>query len=830
MVVDGVNPQGGGGPAVECGQQVVVADAGGEQEAADDVRHVGEGIPSLQPHQQRPRGDQESAAARLHALAHVAKKGLRALPARPVGGAVHVPVPAAGVAPDTVALDAVARESDETGVPGPQPRLAAIAVHAAPIQDPVVEVGLARLELFGAHGVVEDHAVYDDVRLEGEDAQEQVVERREVVAAPAAVEDLPAARLRARVEQAMEDARVDVLLLDPHPLREGIADHGHAHDARGMGPDLRRPELLRAVPALHGEGREPCRLVEPAQADGPVVLERRGVMQIDVEVSARVAGVAVQEHRPAPVGDAVGMLEGGRRVAAEPKSDLDQAEGGGHAADQQHAGSERGPNGHEASSCPSAPGESNRPWSCRVLCSCALRRPGVKQVLSMEPKRAAGMAVALLLNTAGAHAQVTPSPAPSRLRAQDELDLQARASVVEGSGARALGMGGAFLARADDATAASWNPAGLSYLRLAELSAVWTQGRLQSQERLADGSLDKDDRQHGNTPDFFAATYPIGVKGMTGSAQLSFQRVISFRSHRTIEEFSPLTVESSGGFDVLALGAGLQVSRWLRLGFTVNRWFNGYTQHSERTVNSATRPGMRTFDTEFRLSAWNTNLGAIVTPSEQLSLGAVFKTGFSADVELDRQRVDVIAADPALVTANDHSRDDLVLDFPAAAGAGVSFRPLSNFTASLDYTRSFWSKGRIHNFFTLPRTGIPEETEDPIDGPNFFPDLPYPTLVDPEQQDTEQVRVGLEYVVIRGGLKVPVRVGYFNERQYFRSIAGSAPRFDGLTAGAGIIVGRVLFDAAYVYEHGRYTDPDANSVRVNSHRVFASFIYRHARR
>ena len=35
-----------------------------------------------------------------------------------------------------------------------------------------------------------------------------------------------------------------------------------------------------------------------------------------------------------------------------------------------------------------------------------------------------------------------------------------------GSGARALGSGGAFLALADDATAASWNPAGL---RLGEL-------------------------------------------------------------------------------------------------------------------------------------------------------------------------------------------------------------------------------------------------------------------------------------------------------------------------------------------------------------------------
>ncbi len=41
-----------------------------------------------------------------------------------------------------------------------------------------------------------------------------------------------------------------------------------------------------------------------------------------------------------------------------------------------------------------------------------------------------------------------------------------------GSGARALGMGGAFIAVADDATAASWNPGGLVQLERPELSAV----------------------------------------------------------------------------------------------------------------------------------------------------------------------------------------------------------------------------------------------------------------------------------------------------------------------------------------------------------------------
>ena len=41
-----------------------------------------------------------------------------------------------------------------------------------------------------------------------------------------------------------------------------------------------------------------------------------------------------------------------------------------------------------------------------------------------------------------------------------------------GSGARALGMGGAFIAVADDATAASWNPGALMQLDKPEVSIV----------------------------------------------------------------------------------------------------------------------------------------------------------------------------------------------------------------------------------------------------------------------------------------------------------------------------------------------------------------------
>ena len=42
-----------------------------------------------------------------------------------------------------------------------------------------------------------------------------------------------------------------------------------------------------------------------------------------------------------------------------------------------------------------------------------------------------------------------------------------------GSGARAAGMGDAFIAVSDDGTAASWNPAGLAQLRQPEFSFVY---------------------------------------------------------------------------------------------------------------------------------------------------------------------------------------------------------------------------------------------------------------------------------------------------------------------------------------------------------------------
>jgi hypothetical protein len=373
-----------------------------------------------------------------------------------------------------------------------------------------------------------------------------------------------------------------------------------------------------------------------------------------------------------------------------------------------------------------------------------------------------GMLLALCPSTAVAQ-DTGPPPTVN----QDELDFKARTSLAIGSGARAFGMGGAFLARADDATAASWNPAGLSYLRQPEFSIVGSWGSLDSEVIAAmesDGFVVlQDDSSSGATPDFASVTYPFQVHARPASAQFSFQRVFAFQGKRTIlRQPNTLLLESQGGFDALALGTGVQVSQRLRVGATVNRWFNGFRQTRQRVEG---RPSNQVVN--FGLSGWNANLGVIWSPRPELNLALSGRTPFTGKVTLDRTRIDFPTPDRPETTTNGYSSDWVRLDFPGAFGAGASWRPRSTLTISADYTRTYWSGASIHDYFTLPITGPPLAPDD------IFDELPYPAL-ESSQSDTEQLRLGFEWVLLGRRVKVPLRLGLFTDRRMAASRASWA--------------------------------------------------------
>lgn len=116
-------------------------------------------------------------------------------------------------------------------------------------------------------------------------------------------------------------------------------------------------------------------------------------------------------------------------------------------------------------------------------------------------------------------------------------------SNILGSGARALGMGGAFIAVADDATAASWNPAGLAQLTKPEASIVYDyfSGNLNSSWDYEE-SFPYEDRtltwsgseswQEGQLSytniSFASATYPFTIKDRHFVIQFSYQRLSTF--------------------------------------------------------------------------------------------------------------------------------------------------------------------------------------------------------------------------------------------------------------------------------------------------------------
>ena len=104
-------------------------------------------------------------------------------------------------------------------------------------------------------------------------------------------------------------------------------------------------------------------------------------------------------------------------------------------------------------------------------------------------------------------------------------------------------------------------------------------------------------RRTGGTaraPDFFAATYPFELGRAIGSAQVSFQRMISFQEGSNDHRDSFLRHGDRPGGERPALvrrrpsaaadstssrsGAAWPSARTLRVGATVNRWFNGYHQ------------------------------------------------------------------------------------------------------------------------------------------------------------------------------------------------------------------------------------------------------------
>ncbi len=415
-------------------------------------------------------------------------------------------------------------------------------------------------------------------------------------------------------------------------------------------------------------------------------------------------------------------------------------------------------------------------------------------------------------------------------------------SFSRGLGARALAMGGAFIAAADDSTAAFWNPAGLGLLEKREASVAW-QAPSRSETRFAPlTEAFSTERFHqvgiwaphtlsttSQAFDFASLTIPLRLGRFNLVPQISYQRVVDYGLESSDSQFRSVWSESStsqyalrtstrrsGGIDVVAGAMALRFTRRLLIGVAVNRW-TGVLRGTARSAWEASQvyPGRRSVgdrdtqagtsevSTKERIGGTNETLGVLLEPSRKLGLGFVFKP--SCELSSTRewtQRVSLTAIGEGPFSGTDSWSRSMEgrLSWPRTIGAGVALRPYKSLTLSTDVTLSRWSQAK-------------RRTRDPgLNGdqwPTLTSDYHGPERPGyPRQANTRQLRLGGEYqlrpprVARLQGL--PVRAGAFRDRQLFKTLALGDVDFLGLTAGFGLVWSRVSLDWAYVNVRGAY--------------------------
>ena len=408
-----------------------------------------------------------------------------------------------------------------------------------------------------------------------------------------------------------------------------------------------------------------------------------------------------------------------------------------------------------------------------------------------------------------------------------------------GFGARAFGMGGAFIAIADDATAATWNPGGLGQIEHIEISGI---GSYYDFERY-ESAVIIDNNQTGTIirqGDSFSFDFvgisvpfrPFPESDFKLVLQYSYQKVINFniksntnpiqyrfygtneQGHDIVESgYKYENEEFTGGLDAHSIGLGVKVTEWLNLGFTANIWTNGYDGGTFHEFYGAIRDIETGAVNEHiyakntpearRFSATSFNLGALVQITDGLNVGAVYKSKFTLDVK------------------NPEGQLKYKVDYPDSFGLGLAFRPIDNLTVAADFTYTYWSKGRAYNdnfnrFFPMTEIEYQEKIKGVEQPLHWF------------QQDTSQWRFGSEYVFIIDDLLIPVRGGIYFDNQYFADMLDKVPSYTGITGGIGAVWKNFAVDLAAVYVWGSYTaDVWATGKREFSYvKGIASLIFR----
>jgi long-subunit fatty acid transport protein len=397
-----------------------------------------------------------------------------------------------------------------------------------------------------------------------------------------------------------------------------------------------------------------------------------------------------------------------------------------------------------------------------------------------------------------------------------------------GSGARAMGMGGAFIAVADDATASSWNPAGLIQLLYPEASYVYNHTR--RKEKNSFNTIDAGGTHHfdvfTNSSDevntnFVSFLFPMHLMRRNMIFSISTQCLYDFNRNWNFNIDRSSFVDhwqynQQGNLSALSFSYCIQVQSGLSIGATLNVWDDDITSNSwvqDYKRNAILNNGKSDYQLvkreEFVLKALNANFGILWRVNENLQVGAVLKTPFNADIK--RQSFSYELFPETNETKSNTSQFEETIIMPMSYGIGMSYKVNEQFSLSGDIYQTKWNHFEYIKYDQQRISAI----QLPMNQSQIEPAI--------------HLRLGMDYKLRYANKAIwyPLRAGLF-----YDPIASQKNPDDmyGASMGFGVTKAEHFsFDMAYQYRHGKdlfayMVEGMDFSQEINEHLIYLSLI------
>jgi len=375
---------------------------------------------------------------------------------------------------------------------------------------------------------------------------------------------------------------------------------------------------------------------------------------------------------------------------------------------------------------------------------------------------------------------------------------------LNGMGARAISMGGAFIAVADDYSAVFWNPAGLTQMDKSNLSVFSSFIIPTGTYQYAPAGIDMETESKVFPAPALTYYKPLSDKLVFGLAAYATSGAGAYWDGTALVPFNTgfpanttvFTWESQVGAFTFSPVLAYQMSDSFSLGVTLNVTYGFLKMH--RQAN-----GFQ-YNEDMTGIGFGATIGALFKPSDKFSIGVTYKTPMKVALKGDIELAGLSAQVP-IPGLNDSVEAEREITWPMWIGAGIAFKPTDKLTIAADVQYTNWGKlDEIHATTddalwstTLPFVG------SLIDG----------TTYDLLWEDATQIRFGVEYKLSD---TFSLRGGYYYDPapapDHSLNIMLPSITYNVFTVGFGYHTGKLVLDAGLEYLAGQDRDADLAGV------------------